>query len=490
MMVDMISSLGENVYPVNVPPTQTMPSSSNQNPETPCTKTTCSIISEDTPVILDHNYSIKCTRPNELDLGLNTTENNPIILNIDTNTPQIADYEIENLNDVFGLNETPLSLPLNDSSIEVELELDYFDNVTLIENLNLSNSDQLEENFHPTSAASRPTIVANEELGLISENTGHEKDLVNVDDEEQLSDDNKQNKQIGPIDENTGLETGHVNVEVGEQLLSDDNNQNTLNQAEPADEEPGVQQISDKKRKKRHQVNPTTWNVNKWKENRKLGKEYMGRKKTELNGKSHFTVKKPPRAMKPRCNCKRKDTSLLQCSTLTEDDREKNFDEFWKLDSWSAKKVFVQFLTKHSNTARARDRKEDNKSRRKSSNQYYLKKGANIVRVCKPMFLHTLSIGEWSALNWQKGNDLPETDEENEPDPDLPASKKLRKPKEMVELEAFLLACRRLSHTTVGRGHQNYILSLFGVLNKSCTPSIRRTGVQRETSLHSLYVRS
>lgn len=254
--------------------------SSNLNPETPCTKTTCSIISEDTPVILDYNYSIQCT--NELDLGLNTTENNPIILNIDTTTSQIADYEIENLNDIFGLNETPLSLPSHGSSIEVELELDYFD-VTVIENLNLSKSDQLEENFHPTSAASRPTNVANEELGLISENTGHEKDLVNVDDEEQLSDDNNQNKEIGPIDENTGLETGHVTVEVGEQLLSDNNNQNTLNQAEPADGEPGGQQISDKKRKKRHQVNPSTWNVNKWKENRKLGKEYMGRKKTELN---------------------------------------------------------------------------------------------------------------------------------------------------------------------------------------------------------------
>ena len=44
-------------------------------------------------------------------------------------------------------------------------------------------------------------------------------------------------------------------------------------------------------RVKGHQVNPLTWKVNRWKENRQLGKEYVGRKKNK-DGKYIYNVKK------------------------------------------------------------------------------------------------------------------------------------------------------------------------------------------------------
>lgn len=36
---------------------------------------------------------------------------------------------------------------------------------------------------------------------------------------------------------------------------------------------------------------------------------------------------------------------MIQCLKRTEEDRKKNFDEYWKLD-WEAKKVFIKFQTK------------------------------------------------------------------------------------------------------------------------------------------------
>ncbi|KAJ8879564.1 hypothetical protein PR048_020172 [Dryococelus australis] len=104
----------------------------------------------------------------------------------------------------------------------------------------------------------------------------------------------------------------------------------------------------------------------------------------------------------------------------------------WK----AAKMVFVQYLTRKANTARARDREANAASRRKNSCNYYLKKGYNIVRIRKTTFSHMLAIGEWTALNWQKDYDSKEDDSTDddglatENEPTEPSSKKLRKPKE------------------------------------------------------------
>ncbi|CAH1111554.1 unnamed protein product [Psylliodes chrysocephalus] len=135
-----------------------------------------------------------------------------------------------------------------------------------------------------------------------------------------------------------------------------------------------------RKRKKRHQVGNATWKINKSKEARKTGKEYLGKKKNDA-GQYEYNTKRDARKIKVRCKCKRKENRLLQCALLTEIERQENFNEFWQLD-WEGKRLFVNFLIKKTETARARGRKEDTKSRRKYSCQYYLKKDGGIIRVC------------------------------------------------------------------------------------------------------------
>lgn len=64
-------------------------------------------------------------------------------------------------------------------------------------------------------------------------------------------------------------------------------------------------------------------------------------------------------------------------------------------------KVFVKLFTQKTETARARGRKDESKSKMKYSCKYYLKKSGTNLRVCKTMFQNTLSIGEWMAFQWQ-----------------------------------------------------------------------------------------
>lgn len=166
------------------------------------------------------------------------------------------------------------------------------------------------------------------------------------------------------------------------------------------------------------------------------------------NGKWKYDIPKKKREMKPRCLCKCMENGLLQCSLITDDDRKKIFEEFWSHD-WQAKKVYVRFLTKITKTVRARNRKECDKSKRKFSSVYYLKKGNATVRVCKSLFLNTLAIGPWTAQNWQQEpTGDTDTDEVNDPEDGMvlennqdevtvSAPKKTRKSKETENLKDF-----------------------------------------------------
>lgn len=167
------------------------------------------------------------------------------------------------------------------------------------------------------------------------------------------------------------------------------------------------------------------------------------------------------------------------------------FDEFWKLD-WPAKKVFVKLLTRKANTARARDRKVNTSSRRKNSCTYYLKKGNNVVRVCKTMFLNTLAIGEWTALNWQNDS----KDDDSTDDDSLPSGKSLRSqrlkryenPRMLNHYKTFFLACLQLSHTIVVRGRLSYTLNPVSNQKGPCSCYIKISSAQGTMLLHYLNV--
>lgn len=132
---------------------------------------------------------------------------------------------------------------------------------------------------------------------------------------------------------------------------------------------------------------------------------------------------------------------------------------------WEGKRLFVKFLTRKIYAVRARDRKQENKSRREYSCQYFLKKGDSLIRVCKPMFLKSLSIGERIALQWQKESDeQEERDDESEMQdqdndtPPAPVHKKLRKSAEVEALQDFFLSLPKLeSHYCRKRTTKLYI---------------------------------
>ncbi|XP_031331486.1 uncharacterized protein LOC116162089 [Photinus pyralis] len=166
------------------------------------------------------------------------------------------------------------------------------------------------------------------------------------------------------------------------------------------DDIPETEMIESKrKRRKRHEVNESTWNSRKVKQDREKGLKYCGRKK--IDGKWRYNVKKDERVLKDRCKCILTDQGALRCGMFTEEDRQQIFKEFWSM-SWKEKEIYTKLLVTMKLTSRARGRKVENKSRRKYTIEYYLRRREDRLKVCKKMFTNTLSVGEWTVLNWKK----------------------------------------------------------------------------------------
>lgn len=88
-------------------------------------------------------------------------------------------------------------------------------------------------------------------------------------------------------------------------------------------------------------------------------------------------------------------------SRLKNSEREHISSKFWKI-LWFGKMRYVGRLTDINLTKRARDRKEESRSRRALSYKNFLKVNYENIRVCKSTFISTLGIGEWMVLNWLK----------------------------------------------------------------------------------------
>ncbi|KAK9880528.1 hypothetical protein WA026_011767 [Henosepilachna vigintioctopunctata] len=142
-------------------------------------------------------------------------------------------------------------------------------------------------------------------------------------------------------------ENSDVFIPQEEKLHKSDENEvlidiNTQNEVEP------------NQKKKRHQVKISTWKINTMEGSEEDWERIFWQKKNN-DGQYDYQIEKNAREMKIRCKCQREENSLLQCATLTENERKKNFVEFWRLD-WQAKKIFVKLLTQKSVTARVRKR--------------------------------------------------------------------------------------------------------------------------------------
>lgn len=206
------------------------------------------------------------------------------------------------------------------------------------------------------------------------------------------------------------------------------------------------------KRKKRCQVKKVEWASEINKKNRENGKQYCGKKK--VDGEWQRNIKKPKKELKPRCSCKEKRNSVIRCHIISEDDRKMLFDKFWNM-TWAEKRVYVDNLVKIVHTNRQRDRKDPQKSKRVNTFIYHLKKGEDMIRVCKTLFLNTFSIGKSSIWGWKVDAAGMTNDEQ------LPRTTP-RKPfdQEIKKLQDFLDELPKMpSHYCRKRTTQKYIQS-------------------------------
>lgn len=148
------------------------------------------------------------------------------------------------------------------------------------------------------------------------------------------------------------------------------------------------------------------------------GKSYEGYKRSKEKIVSN--IPRNNRYIKARCSHATKqklhENSFL-CFNISEDERKEIFSKFWKLASWGEKKVFVTSCV----TTRAIRRRRKNvldqvKHKKPLGHDYFLpKSNDNRIKVCRKMFLNTLSLGEDSLKRWIKqetiDSDFSESDE-------------------------------------------------------------------------------
>ncbi|XP_030765272.1 uncharacterized protein LOC115889424 [Sitophilus oryzae] len=151
------------------------------------------------------------------------------------------------------------------------------------------------------------------------------------------------------------------------------------------------------KRQRKRKGNKENWDYNRNKDKRMRGMDYNGRGKTE-DGKAVYNKPRPARQLLPPCNCK---ISLkgktLKCRVFSPEIRQEIFTEFWEKLNWQERKQYVRGVVDVMPPVK---KKSNETSRRQSTLVLKLKKDGVSQRVCKKMFLNTLSIGEWSLHSW------------------------------------------------------------------------------------------
>jgi len=150
--------------------------------------------------------------------------------------------------------------------------------------------------------------------------------------------------------------------------------------------------------KKKKGVNYRQQNV----ENRRLGKEYKGKKKV---GREMIEVTQSPRSIGHRCHhgCNEgqiRNKGGQQCENISEEQRQTIFADFWKM-TWEQRKVYVSSQIEACPTKR---QTTGGQSRKNRTYKYRLQLDNKQVPVCQTMFLSTLNIGAWSVHEWAKSD--------------------------------------------------------------------------------------
>nr|XP_039261034.1 uncharacterized protein LOC120337333 [Styela clava] len=147
------------------------------------------------------------------------------------------------------------------------------------------------------------------------------------------------------------------------------------------------------KRKRVKRARPFGWKNNICKRNRLAGLNYKSRK-----GKQNIARKMGMPCKSTYC----RKPSLRQCASLTEDERQWVFKNFWKMESWSERRSYVRASVSKVTTKQRKI--AENMSRRKSSFEYHLQlQNGTCILVCKKLFSATIGISQRTLLSWLEG---------------------------------------------------------------------------------------
>ncbi|CAG9771646.1 unnamed protein product [Ceutorhynchus assimilis] len=131
---------------------------------------------------------------------------------------------------------------------------------------------------------------------------------------------------------------------------------------------------------------------------RMAGKRYLGFRKPRNQSNTFHDTTRTERKLGARCSCKQKAKDpTRKCFKVTEGMRQAIFQNFWSNVTWDQRKVNVSNTAKVTEKARP---KEAESSRRNITIKYFLICGNEEVPVCKIMYSHTLSLGEWTIRSW------------------------------------------------------------------------------------------
>jgi len=152
------------------------------------------------------------------------------------------------------------------------------------------------------------------------------------------------------------------------------------------------------------------------KKKRMRGETYMGLKMNQDSGTKTYCVEKAGRLLCPReCSRKCNKSATKHCNQLSQNDRERIFEMFWKDLDWQQKRMYVNNHVERCGVMQ-RTTATPTTSRRQYSYVYCLTKGTERIAVCKNMFLTTLGIGEKTVYNWLNNseNGMPKDKTDNE----------------------------------------------------------------------------
>jgi len=154
-------------------------------------------------------------------------------------------------------------------------------------------------------------------------------------------------------------------------------------------------------RERKRVAKPETWTRSKAQTNRMRGESYIGFRRADAKSTNKILqdVQRPARVMGPPCQspvCKKWITRL--CDSVSEEDRQFLFNDYWKNMSWDSKRIYV------CSTVEIKETKQkttgNNNSKRNSSYFHYLKVHDKRVPVCQLMYLQTLGLKKSEVHYW------------------------------------------------------------------------------------------